>query len=71
MFYILVINIAIYSIGYCTLQCTVLKGSFIIYLPGGAADSGAGAEKSRRDLGGQKKFIFFHLMNWMIRTVLK
>ena len=49
---------------------------------GGAADLGAGAEKSRRDLGGaeknpvdvqggQKKIYFFHLMNWMIRTVLK
>ena len=30
-------------------------GVFIIYVPGGAADLGAGAEKSRRDLGGQKK----------------
>ena len=28
---------------------TVYKGVFIIYVPGGAADLGAGAEKSRRD----------------------
>ena len=50
---------------------TVYKGVFIIYVPGGAADLGAGAEKSRRDLGGaetnpvdiqgggQKKNLFF------------
>ena len=34
---------------------TVYKGVFIIYVPGGAADLGAGAEKSRRDLGGAEK----------------
>ena len=35
---------------------TVYKGVFIIYVPEGeAADLGAGAEKSRRDLGGAEK----------------
>ena len=31
------------------------KGVLIIYVPRGAADLGAGAEKSCRDLGGEEK----------------